>query len=75
AFYRERGVLFIEAMRPSRLELLPCEGTYVLLSDYSAISDLEDVSFCRWFTTEIGVSEIPLSVICAEPIPHKLIRK
>ncbi|MDA5157804.1 aminotransferase class I/II-fold pyridoxal phosphate-dependent enzyme, partial [Klebsiella pneumoniae] len=74
AFYRERRDLFIEALRPSRLEILPCEGTYFLLADYSAISDLDDVSFCRWLTTEIGVAAIPLSVFCADPFPHKLIR-
>ncbi|EOF4706707.1 MAG: pyridoxal phosphate-dependent aminotransferase [Klebsiella huaxiensis] len=73
-FYRERRDLFIDALRTSRLEILPCEGTYFLLADYSAISDLDDVSFCRWLTTEIGVAAIPLSVFCADPFPHKLIR-
>jgi methionine aminotransferase len=66
--------LFIDALRASRLEILPCEGTYFLLADYSAISDLDDVSFCRWLTTEVGVAAIPLSVFCADPFPHKLIR-
>ncbi|VUT07580.1 Methionine aminotransferase [Klebsiella spallanzanii] len=73
-FYRERRDLFIDALRTSRLEILPCEGTYFLLADYSAISDLDDVNFCRWLTTEIGVAAIPLSVFCADPFPHKLIR-
>ncbi|HCB1500738.1 pyridoxal phosphate-dependent aminotransferase [Klebsiella oxytoca] len=73
-FYRERRDLFINALRASRLEVMPCEGTYFLLADYSAISDLDDVSFCRWLTTEIGVAAIPLSVFCADPFPHKLIR-
>lgn len=73
-FYRERRDLFIDALRTSRLEILPCEGTYFLLADYSAISDLDDVSFCRWLTTDIGVAAIPLSVFCADPFPHKLIR-
>ncbi|VUS78037.1 Methionine aminotransferase [Klebsiella spallanzanii] len=73
-FYRERRDLFIDALRTSRLEILPCEGTYFLLADYSATSDLDDVSFCRWLTTEIGVAAIPLSVFCADPFPHKLIR-
>lgn len=73
-FYRDRRDLFIDALRTSRLEILPCEGTYFLLADYSAISDLDDVSFCRWLTTEIGVAAIPLSVFCADPFPHKLIR-
>lgn len=73
-FYGERRDLFVEALRASRLEILPCEGTYFLLADYSAISDLDDVSFCRWLTTEVGVAAIPLSVFCADPFPHKLIR-
>lgn len=73
-FYRERRDLFIDALRASRLEILPCEGTYFLLADYRAVSDLDDVSFCRWLTTEIGVAAIPLSVFCADPFPHKLIR-
>lgn len=73
-FYRERRDLFIDALRSSRLEILPCEGTYFLLADYSAVSDLDDVNFCRWLTTEIGVAAIPLSVFCADPFPHKLIR-
>ncbi|MEB4677349.1 pyridoxal phosphate-dependent aminotransferase [Enterobacteriaceae bacterium G50] len=73
-FYRERRDLFIEALRASRLDILPCEGTYFLLADYSAISDKDDVSFCQWLTTEVGVAAIPLSVFCADSFPHKLIR-
>jgi len=73
-FYRERRDLFIDALRESRLDILPCEGTYFLLAEYSAISDMDDVSFCQWLTTEVGVAAIPLSVFCADPFPHKLIR-
>ena len=73
-FYRVRRDLFIDALSQSRLKILPCEGTYFLLADYSAISELDDVSFCRWLTTEVGVAAIPLSVFCAAPFPHKLIR-
>ena len=74
AFYQQRRDLFITALGASRLEILPCEGTYFLLADYSAISSLDDVSFCRWLTAEVGVAAIPLSVFCADPFPHKLIR-
>ncbi|UYU32933.1 pyridoxal phosphate-dependent aminotransferase [Siccibacter colletis] len=74
AFYRARRDRFVQALAASRFEILPCEGTYFLLADYSAISDLDDVSFCRWLTTEIGVAAIPLSVFFADPFPHKLIR-
>ena len=74
AFYRARRDRFVTALSESRLEILPCEGTYFLLADYSAISDLDDVSFCQWLTKEVGVAAIPLSVFCADPFPHKLIR-
>ncbi|EMG7937202.1 pyridoxal phosphate-dependent aminotransferase [Enterobacter hormaechei] len=73
-FYRARRDRFVAALSKSRLEILPCEGTYFLLADYSAISDLDDVSFCQWLTKEVGVAAIPLSVFCADPFPHKLIR-
>lgn len=73
-FYRQRRDRFIEALSHSRLDILPCEGTYFLLADYSAISTLDDVSFCQWLTKEVGVAAIPLSVFCADPFPHKLIR-
>ena len=74
AFYREKRDCLIGALAGSRFKVLPCEGTYFVLLDYSAVSDLDDVSFCQWLTKEVGVAAIPLSVFCAEPFPHKLIR-
>ena len=73
-FYRARRDRLAQALEKSRFKVLPCEGTYFLLADYSAISDLDDVSFCQWLTKEVGVAAIPLSVFCAGPFPHKLIR-
>lgn len=74
AFYRAKRDRFVQALSNSRLEILPCEGTYFLLADYSAVSDLDDVAFCHWLTEHVGVAAIPLSVFCADPFPHKLIR-
>jgi len=74
AFYRDRRDRLANALRHSRFRVLPCQGTYFLLVDYSAISDLDDVSFCQWLTREVGVAAIPLSVFCADAFPHKLIR-
>ncbi|MDU6080035.1 MAG: pyridoxal phosphate-dependent aminotransferase [Pantoea sp.] len=74
AFYRARRDRLAQALQKSRFKVLPCEGTYFLLADYSAISDLDDVSFCQWLTKEVGVAAIPLSVFCADPFPHRLIR-
>ncbi|HFT8186574.1 pyridoxal phosphate-dependent aminotransferase [Citrobacter freundii] len=74
AVYQKKRDVLVNALRDSRLEILPCEGTYFLLVDYSAVSTLNDVEFCQWLTTEVGVAAIPLSVFCADPFPHKLIR-
>ena len=74
AFYQARRDVLVNALSSSRLEILPCEGPYFLLADYSAISDLDEVIFCQWLTKEVGVAAIPLSVFCADPFPHKLIR-
>lgn len=72
-FYRQKRDILVNALNESRLEILPCEGTYFLLVDYSAVST-DDVEFCQWLTQEHGVAAIPLSVFCADPFPHKLIR-
>ena len=74
AFYQKKRDVLVNALRESRLDILPCEGTYFLLVDYSAVSTLGDVEFCQWLTKEVGVAAIPLSVFCADPFPHKLIR-
>ena len=44
-------------------------GTYFQLADYSAVSKLDDLAFCRWLTVEKGVTAIPLSPFYADPPP------
>ncbi len=51
-FYRQKRDILVNALNESRLEILPCEGTYFLLVDYSAVSTLDDVEFCQWLTQE-----------------------
>lgn len=73
-FYQVKRDHFIQGLANSRLKVQPCLGTYFLLVDYSAVSDLNDVEFCKWLTTEVGVAAIPLSVFCDLPFNHRLIR-
>jgi methionine aminotransferase len=61
SFYQQKRDLLINALKDSRFTLLPSQGTYFLLLDYSAISVLNDRDFCQWLTKEIGVASIPLS--------------
>ena len=61
AFYQRKRDLFRAGLAATRLRLLPSEGSYFQVVDYSAISDLGEADFCRWLTTEVGVAAIPLS--------------
>src|SRR6185312_8925443 len=35
------------------------EGAYYIFADFSALSDLDDVTFAKWMTQEIGVATVP----------------
>jgi methionine aminotransferase len=73
-FYRHKRDRFRELMAASGFELLPSNGTYFQLADYSAISDLDDVTFSRWLTEEHKVAVIPISVFCERPPAGRLVR-
>lgn len=74
AFYAQKRDLFRDLLAQSPLQLLPCEGTYFQLADFSAVSDLDDVAFCEWLTSDIGVAAIPVSVFSAEPRAQRVVR-
>lgn len=67
AFYRHKRDVLRDALASSRFTLLPCQGTYFQLLDYSAISDQDDVSFCERLIDEVGVAAIPISVFYQTP--------
>lgn len=74
AFYQAKRDYFRAALQHSRFELLPVQGAYFQLVDYSAISTLDDVEFCRWLTREVGVAAIPVSAFYESPPAQKLAR-
>ncbi|MDR7332687.1 methionine aminotransferase [Roseateles asaccharophilus] len=67
AFYQAKRDAFRAALSHTQLKLLPCEGTYFQTVDYRAVSDLPELDFAKWLTTEIGVAAIPLSVFYQRP--------
>lgn len=67
AFYQEKRERFRSLLADTRFKLSPVAGTYFQLADYSAISDQDDLTFCRWLAVEKGVAAIPLSPFYAEP--------
>jgi len=69
AFYQTRRDRFRTQLAQTKLRPLPVPGGYFQLVDYSAISDVEDLEFCRWLTIEKGVAAIPLSPFYSSPPP------
>ena len=61
AFYQRKRDLFRAGLAGTKFRLLPSEGSFFQVVDYSAVSALPEADFCRWLTTEIGVAAIPLS--------------
>jgi methionine aminotransferase len=74
AFYQEKRDLFKKLLQNSRFKLLPSEGSYFQVADYSAISDLSDVDFVKEMTIKHGVAAIPMSVFNENGKDQKLIR-
>lgn len=66
-FYAAKRDRFREQLLQTKLKPLPVPGGYFQLVDYSAVSDLDDVEFCRWLTIEKGVTAIPLSPFYETP--------
>ncbi len=74
AFYQRKRDLFRTGLAATRLRLLPSQGSYFQVVDYSAVSDKTEEAFCRWLTTEIGVAAIPLSAFYSGGFEQKLAR-
>jgi methionine aminotransferase len=69
AFYQAKRDHFAAQLARTKLKALPVPGGYFQLVDYSAVSDLADLPFCRWLTVEKGVAAIPLSPFYESPPP------
>lgn len=68
AFFQRKRDLLAPGLAAAGFQLLPCQGTYFQLADYSALRpDLDDVAFARWLTVEHGVASIPISVFYRSP--------
>ena len=74
AYYQRKRDLFRAGLAGSRLRLLPSEGSYFQVVDYSAISSLGELDFCRFLTQERGVAAIPLSAFYPDAREQGLVR-
>ena len=74
AFYQRKRDLFREGLRGSKFKLLPSEGTYFQCVDISNVTEMSELDFCKWLTTEIGVAAIPLSAFYGDSFDQRVVR-
>ena len=74
SFYQDKRDFFRNRLTESNFKLLPCEGTYFQLADYSSISFKNDVDFCTELTIQYKVAAIPVSVFNANKKDQRIIR-
>lgn len=73
-FYQEKRNKFLNIIENSRFEVLPCQGTYFQLVDYTNISDKNDVDFAIEMTQKHGVAVIPITPFCKQQFDGKIVR-
>lgn len=61
SFYQAKRDRFRDGLLATGLRPLPCEGSFFQTVDYRAVSDLPELAFAEWLTTERGVAAIPLA--------------
>lgn len=61
AIYQRKRDLLMAALREAGLRPYNPEGTYFILCDISHLGFDDDVAFCRYLTTDVGVTAIPPS--------------
>lgn len=73
-FYQQKRDLFLSEMKNSRFKMIPCQGSYFQMVDYSDISDLPDVEFTRQLIMEYKVAAIPPSSFYQQGDDHQMLR-
>jgi methionine transaminase len=60
-FYQAKRDFMLHQLKDSPLVPLKTSGTYFQLYDYSKVSSMGDLDFCRHLVTQYGVAAIPVS--------------
>ncbi|MBX7200534.1 MAG: aminotransferase [Rhodospirillaceae bacterium] len=71
---RKRDFL-ADGLREIGFDVLDCQGTYFVNADFRPLGfNGNDVAFCRYLTTDAGVTPIPVSAFYEGPGPDTIVR-
>jgi aspartate/methionine/tyrosine aminotransferase len=65
--YRERRDVLVRGLEASGLRTFPPDGAYYVMTDVSALTDEDDVTFARRVTIDPGVATVPGSSFYSRP--------
>lgn len=65
--YDARRQALQDALEAVGLMTLPVGGAYFLMADVSDRGFADDIAFCRWLTSEVGVAAVPPSAFYLDP--------
>ena len=71
-FYQQKRDFFLNEIKGSSLEPLPCFGSYFQLVSYEVKKS--DTEMSEWMTKEMKVAPIPVSAFYNDKTDHKLLR-
>lgn len=74
SFYEEKRDFFVNSIKNSRFEVIPCFGTYFQLLDYSAISEENEMDFATRLVQEHKIAAIPVSAFYNKKNDNKVLR-
>ncbi|TDG35792.1 aminotransferase class I/II-fold pyridoxal phosphate-dependent enzyme [Pedobacter changchengzhani] len=74
SFFQKKRDYFTSLLKDSRLNLLPCNGSYFQCASYQDISDESDKDFCIRLIKDFGVATIPVSSFYQKGTDYKIIR-
>jgi methionine aminotransferase len=73
-FYQRKRDFFLEQIKGSSFEPLPCEGSYFQVVSYKKISDKPDIELAEELTKKHKVAAIPFSVFYKDKTDNHLLR-
>lgn len=73
-FYQKKRDYFLDQVKKSSFQPLPCHGSYFQLLSYQAISTKPDKEMAEWMTRTHQLASIPVSVFYHDKSDHRLLR-
>jgi methionine aminotransferase len=73
-FFQQKRDFFLDQIKGSRFEPLPCHGSYFQLLSYKSISSQSDFEMAEELTKKHKVASSPISVFYQDKSDNKILR-